>query len=65
MTLEALSQNKQMPVIFAGGVMSNTIIQQKVAHKIDGSYFAYPDFSCDNAAGVAILASRSHLTKKR
>ncbi len=65
MTKEALSGLEQMPVVFAGGVMSNSIIQKKVAQAIDDSFFAQPHFSCDNAAGVAILAEESHQFLKR
>ena len=62
---EMLSRIKQeygdMPVVFSGGVMSNSILQSALrAHcELLGreSYFATPEFSSDNAAGVAILAS--------
>lgn len=57
MTKDALQKIGAMPVIYAGGVMSNSIIQQKVSEEIKNSYFAQPQFSCDNAAGVAFLAS--------
>lgn len=43
-----------MPVLYAGGVMSNSIIRKSLESKFDAS-FAHPDFSCDNAAGAAIL----------
>jgi N6-L-threonylcarbamoyladenine synthase len=36
--------------------MSNSIIREKIQNRF-GASFAQPDFSCDNAAGVAILAS--------
>ena len=42
-----------MPVVFAGGVMSNTLIRTRLKEKFS-AYFAEPEFSCDNAAGVAI-----------
>ncbi len=56
MTSFALEKNGNIPVVFAGGVMSNTIIRKKVESRFN-AFFAEPDFSCDNAAGVAILAS--------
>ncbi len=46
----------EMPVLFSGGVMSNSIIKKYFTEKY-GAYFAEPEFSSDNAAGIAILAS--------
>lgn len=43
------------PLIFVGGVMSNTLIKSKLSERFS-AYFAQPEFSCDNAAGVAIYA---------
>ena len=45
-----------LPLIFSGGVMSNSIIQSKMKEKFN-VYFAEPQYSCDNACGIAILAS--------
>lgn len=45
-----------LPLVFAGGVMSNSLIRKYFMEKY-GAYFAEPAFSSDNAAGVAILAS--------
>ena len=56
MTENALSIHGELPVIYAGGVMSNKLIQKQIAATIKNSYFAEPQFSCDNAAGVAYLA---------
>ncbi|MCR5208114.1 MAG: peptidase M22 [Eubacterium sp.] len=44
-----------LPVIFSGGVSSNTLLRNKVKSKFN-AYFAEPDFSLDNAAGCAIYA---------
>ena len=44
-----------MPIVFAGGVSSNSIIKEKIGKKYN-AYFAKPAFSCDNAAGIAIYA---------
>lgn len=55
MTEYALEKTGNIPVVYAGGVMSNKIIQKKVSEKIKNSYFAEPQFSCDNAAGIAYL----------
>lgn len=45
-----------LPIVFSGGVMSNTIIREEITAKYQG-YFAEPEFSADNAAGTAILAA--------
>ena len=44
-----------LPVVYAGGVMSDKIIRNRLENKFNAS-FAAPEFSCDNAAGTAILA---------
>lgn len=54
MTEEVFALYGKMPVVFAGGVMSNSIIRKSLQSKFD-AYFAEPDFSCDNAAGTALL----------
>lgn len=45
-----------MPVIFVGGVVSNSIIKSHLSEKYN-AYFANPEFSTDNAAGIAFLCS--------
>lgn len=57
MTENIFSKYGSMPTLFAGGVMSNSIIKANLQSKLD-CYFALPEFSCDNAAGVAYLASK-------
>ena len=47
-----------MPFVFAGGVMCNSIIKTKLAARFD-AHFAEPAFSADNAAGVALLCRRA------
>ncbi len=56
MTEYALEEKGRLPLVFAGGVMSNSIIREKIQSRF-GAAFAKPEFSCDNAAGVAILAA--------
>lgn len=56
MTIYAQKEFGETPVVFAGGVMSNTIIRKKLENDFE-AYFAEPDFSCDNAAGTAIYAA--------
>lgn len=43
-------------LVFAGGVMSNTLIRAEVEIRY-GGIFAPPAFSCDNAAGIAVLTA--------
>ncbi len=56
MTLELIKLYGKLPLVFAGGVMSNSIIRNALTEKY-GAYFASPAFSCDNAAGIAVLTS--------
>ena len=53
-TERLLRQYGELPLVFAGGVMSNSIISARLGKKY-GASFAAPEFSCDNAAGVALL----------
>ncbi len=53
-------EQQNYPIIFAGGVMSNSIIRKKIMDKIVNCRFAEPEFSCDNAVGCAIFASLQH-----
>ncbi len=62
-TLDKLTDNlrKQysLPIIYAGGVMSNKMIKGTLS-KRENTYFAESAFSSDNAAGIAILAAMEH-----
>lgn len=51
-----ISEYGNMPVLFSGGVSSNSLIRSRLIGGF-GAIFAEPEFSCDNAAGTAILAS--------
>lgn len=55
MTELLLEKYGDLPLVFAGGVMSNTLIKTNLVNKFS-AYFAKPEFSCDNAAGIAIYA---------
>ena len=46
-----------IPVVYAGGVMSNRYLQELLS-KRPNTYFAEPQFSADNAAGIALLCRR-------
>lgn len=48
----------EVPFVFAGGVMSNSIIKSELAE--GNSYFADPALSSDNAVGIARLASLAY-----
>ena len=44
-----------LPFVYAGGVMSDSIIRDRLSERFD-CVFAKPAFSSDNAAGTAVLA---------
>lgn len=50
----------ELPLVYAGGVMSNSIMRGAITQRYHNANFAAPAFSCDNAAGVAILSSMTH-----
>ncbi len=54
MTKNARAIYGNLPVLYAGGVMSNGLIQAYL-RKMPDTYFAAPAFSADNAAGIALL----------
>ncbi len=54
-----IEKQGQLPVIFAGGVMSDRIIKDHLQKKYN-SYFAMPDYSTDNASGTALLCCLKH-----
>ena len=49
-----------MPILFAGGVMSNRYMRKTLTDHFE-AYFSEPAFSADNAAGIALLCRREHL----
>lgn len=59
LTEEIRDKYPSLPILYAGGVMSNKLLQNTLAGFSD-TYFATPDFSADNAAGIALLARRTH-----
>lgn len=50
------------PFVFAGGVMSNSIIKEKLSERSD-VYFAEPSLSADNAVGIAVLSKRRFIAE--
>ena len=56
MTKEAQERYGRLPVLYAGGVMSNQLIRPLLAENAV-CWFAAPEFACDNAAGVAVYGA--------
>ncbi len=56
MTDALLEEYGNLPLVYAGGVMSNTIIRNTIERNY-GGIFATPEFSSDNAAGIAVLTA--------
>lgn len=53
-----------IPIVYAGGVMSNSFLQGRLA-KRGNTYFAAPEFSADNAAGIALLCRKAFLKEQK
>ena len=56
MTDHAVESRGKLPLVFAGGVMSDKLIRDKIISRYENALFAAPEYSCDNAAGIAIYA---------
>lgn len=54
-TCAALEQYPNVPVLMSGGVASNSLLRKT----LDYAFFAQPQYSTDNAMGVAVLTSRA------
>ena len=54
MAIQISEKYGQMPILFAGGVMSNKLMRESISSRFE-AYFADAEFSADNAAGVALL----------
>ena len=59
MTKGLLEKYGELPLLFAGGVMSNRIIKNSFEEKYN-AIFAPPQFSADNSAGIAYLGYRKY-----
>ena len=55
-TEQALKAYPGLPVVFSGGVASNSMLREVIAPL--NPIFSQPQFSTDNAMGVAVLAHR-------
>lgn len=56
MTENIIHQYGKLPLVFAGGVMSNSIISKNLTERF-GATFASPELSSDNAVGIAVLTA--------
>ncbi|MBQ7118204.1 MAG: peptidase M22 [Clostridia bacterium] len=59
-SIEKLTENiiagyGRLPLLYSGGVMSNSYMKELLQDRF-GGIFAEPEFSSDNAAGIAIMA---------
>lgn len=57
LTENAVSDFGKYPILYAGGVMSNSIIKNMIRAEGFDARFAEPKFSSDNAAGCALLCA--------
>ncbi len=64
MTDAAAELYGSLPLVFAGGVMSDKYICDRITGKFKNAYFAAPEFSCDNAAGTAIFGYLKSIGEK-
>lgn len=58
MTEAVKARYSGLPIVYSGGVMSCSILQEMLAG--ENSFFAEPAFSADNAAGIACLTRRMY-----
>ncbi|MBE6824000.1 MAG: peptidase M22 [Ruminococcaceae bacterium] len=56
MTKNIIEKYGDMPIVFAGGVMSNSIIRNNLTQRLSCT-FCEPQYSTDNACGIAVLTS--------
>ena len=56
MTEALRREHPGLPLLYAGGVMSNSFLREELAARF-GGHFAPPAFSADNAAGIALLCA--------
>ncbi len=64
LTLNMRQKYGDIPVIFAGGVMSNKRIALHLS-KLGDVSFSEPEFSADNAAGIALMTRHRYITNDK
>ncbi|MDR2753240.1 MAG: peptidase M22 [Oscillospiraceae bacterium] len=52
----AFREQGTLPLVFSGGVCCSTILRGLLLERFPDAVFAAPEFSSDNAAGIAVLA---------
>lgn len=65
MTVYAREKYGSLPVVYAGGVMSDRYIGAALEKELDCVYFSAPEYSCDNAAGTALYAYYMNERRKK
>ncbi len=60
MTNALFKEFGELPLVYAGGVMSNSMLRQTLSAQFGGA-FADPIYSADNAAGIAVLTAIKEL----
>ncbi|MBR1739502.1 MAG: peptidase M22 [Ruminococcus sp.] len=56
MTRAAVAEYGELPIVYAGGVMANSMMKRELGREF-GGLFAPPELSSDNALGVAVYAA--------
>lgn len=57
---QVMARYGRMPVIFAGGVMSNRWMRSSLSEHFE-AFFSEPEFSADNGAGISLLCRERYL----
>lgn len=52
-----------LPVIFAGGVLSSLYMRNIINQSLENVYFSKPEYSCDNSVGIALLCENAFKTE--
>ena len=60
MTNELDARIPSLSIVYAGGVMSNRYLKARLSER-ENTYFAEPQFSADNAAGISLLCRKQFL----
>ena len=59
MTNKLLEKYGNSKLLYSGGVMSDYIIQEEIKRNFTNASFAPPQFSADNAVGIAVLGAKA------
>lgn len=62
-TRQIRNESPDIPIFYAGGVLSNAIIRGRI-QGLYGGCFVPPEYASDNGAGIAVLAHRKLLQMK-